>query len=30
MLTATGRKALRGETESWGRQTAAISRILEA
>lgn len=29
-LTASGRKALRGETESWGRQTAAISRILEA
>src|ERR1700721_4698652 len=30
MLTASGRKALRGETESWGRQTAAISRIVEA
>ena len=29
-LTASGRKALRGETESWGRQTAAISRILQA
>jgi PadR family transcriptional regulator, regulatory protein PadR len=29
-LTASGRRALRGETESWERQTAAISRILEA
>ena len=30
LLTARGRKALREDTESWGRQTAAISRILEA
>jgi transcriptional regulator len=30
MLTAGGRKALKSETESWGRQTAAISKILEA
>lgn len=30
MLTARGRKALKDETESWGRQTAAIARILEA
>jgi transcriptional regulator len=29
-LTAKGRKALRDETEAWDRQTAAISRILEA
>src|ERR1019366_673245 len=29
LLTAKGRKALRDETESWGRQTAAIARILE-
>jgi hypothetical protein len=30
MLTAAGRKALKDETHAWGRQTAAISRILEA
>jgi transcriptional regulator len=30
LLTKAGRKALLHETESWGRQTAAISRILEA
>jgi PadR family transcriptional regulator, regulatory protein PadR len=30
LLTAKGRKSLKDETESWGRQTAAISRILEA
>ena len=30
LLTARGHKALKDETESWGRQTAAISRILEA
>jgi PadR family transcriptional regulator PadR len=30
MLTAAGRKALKDETNAWGRQTAAISRILEA
>jgi transcriptional regulator len=29
-LTAAGRRALRDETTSWGRQTAAIARILEA
>ena len=29
MLTAAGRRALRDETDSWGRQTAAIARILE-
>jgi transcriptional regulator len=29
MLTAAGRRGLRDETESWGRQTAAIARILE-
>jgi transcriptional regulator len=29
-LTAKGQKALKSETESWDRQTAAISRILEA
>ena len=29
-LTARGRKALKDETESWGRQTAAIARIMEA
>ena len=29
-LTALGRKALREETVSWGRQIAAISRILES
>ncbi|HEY1160902.1 MAG TPA: PadR family transcriptional regulator [Terracidiphilus sp.] len=30
LLTAGGRKALQDKTEAWGRQTAAISRILEA
>ena len=30
MLTAAGRKALKDETSAWGRQTAAISRIMEA
>lgn len=30
ILTAAGRKALKSETESWDRQTAAIARILEA
>src|SRR5580698_3045261 len=30
LLTAGGRKALKDETNAWGRQTAAISRILEA
>ena len=29
-LTEKGRKALKVETEAWGRQTAAINRILEA
>ena len=29
-LTAQGRKRLRNETEEWGRQVAAIARILEA
>ncbi|WP_260703118.1 PadR family transcriptional regulator [Edaphobacter flagellatus] len=29
-LTEKGRKALKSETEAWGRQTAAINRILEA
>jgi PadR family transcriptional regulator PadR len=29
-LTASGRKALKDETSAWDRQTAAISRILEA
>jgi PadR family transcriptional regulator PadR len=29
-LTARGRKALQSETENWGRQIAAINRILEA
>jgi len=29
-LTARGRKQLASETESWGRQSAAIARILEA
>ncbi len=29
-LTEKGRKALREEREQWGRQTAAINRILEA
>jgi transcriptional regulator len=30
MLTEGGRKALREERQQWGRQTAAINRILEA
>ena len=30
LLTAKGRKALTAETEQWGRQIAAIARILEA
>lgn len=30
VLTERGRKALRDEREQWGRQTAAINRILEA
>jgi len=29
LLTEKGRKALREEREQWGRQTAAINRILE-
>jgi PadR family transcriptional regulator, regulatory protein PadR len=29
-LTESGRKALKEETRQWGRQIAAISRILEA
>jgi PadR family transcriptional regulator, regulatory protein PadR len=29
-LTAKGRKALQAETENWGRQIAAVNRILEA
>jgi transcriptional regulator len=29
-LTASGRKALQSETKNWGRQIAAINRILEA
>ena len=29
-LTEKGRKALKNETENWGRQIAAINRILEA
>jgi PadR family transcriptional regulator PadR len=29
-LTAQGRKKLNAETKEWGRQTAAIARILEA
>lgn len=29
-LTGKGRKALKSETENWGRQIAAIDRILEA
>jgi DNA-binding PadR family transcriptional regulator len=28
--TARGRKQLQSETEEWGRQIAAIGRILEA
>lgn len=30
LVTDKGRKALREEREQWGRQTAAIERILEA
>ncbi len=30
LLTEAGRKALREERQLWGRQTAAIQRILEA
>ena len=30
LLTALGRKQLKGETREWARQTAAIARILEA
>jgi PadR family transcriptional regulator, regulatory protein PadR len=30
LLTASGRKALQEERRQWGRQTAAIERILEA
>ncbi len=30
MLTAAGRKALKEETQQWGRQIAAINRIMEA
>ena len=30
LLTAKGRKALAAEKEQWGRQAAAIARILEA
>jgi len=30
VLTEKGRKALKSETEVWGRQIAAINRILEA
>jgi PadR family transcriptional regulator len=30
LLTALGRKQLKGETREWARQTAAISRILES
>jgi transcriptional regulator len=29
-LTEAGRKRLKSETHEWGRQTAAIARILEA
>ena len=29
-LTASGRKQLRSETDDWGRQVAAIGRILDA
>jgi PadR family transcriptional regulator PadR len=29
-LTAEGRKRLKSETQEWGRQVAAITRILEA
>ena len=30
VLTALGRKQLKGETREWARQAAAIARILEA
>jgi PadR family transcriptional regulator PadR len=30
LLTAAGRKALKEETNQWGRQIAAINRIMEA
>lgn len=30
VLTERGRKALKDETQEWGRQLAAITRILEA
>jgi PadR family transcriptional regulator PadR len=30
LLTVAGRKALKEETQQWGRQIAAISRIMEA
>ena len=30
LLTASGRRALKQETESWDRQAAAIARIMEA
>jgi transcriptional regulator len=30
LLTESGRKALKDETREWGRQIAAIARILEA
>jgi transcriptional regulator len=30
ILTASGRSRLKDETREWGRQTAAIARILEA
>jgi PadR family transcriptional regulator, regulatory protein PadR len=30
LLTAAGRQALKDETNAWGRQAAAIARILEA
>src|SRR5437016_447703 len=30
VLTAQGRKRLNSETQEWGRQVAAIARILEA
>jgi PadR family transcriptional regulator PadR len=29
ILTSRGQKALKDETQAWGRQTAAIARILE-
>jgi transcriptional regulator len=29
-ITSKGRKALKSETENWGRQIAAINRILES